>query len=46
LFEKLMSRSTESAIDTRLRAFIRGFDLRLWARGGILKVMPYTITVE
>ncbi len=46
LIDMLLMRSAESAIDARIQEFLRGFDLRLWARGGILKVMPYTIRVD
>ncbi|MBI4875089.1 MAG: signal peptide peptidase SppA [Acidobacteria bacterium] len=46
LLELLLTRSAESALDARLRAFLRDFDLRLWARGGLMRVMPYTIVVE
>jgi protease-4 len=46
LMEMLLMRSADSAVDARLRALARDFDLRLWARGGLLKVMPYTIRVD
>ncbi len=46
LFEMLMARSAETMVDARLRELLREFDLRLWARGGILRVMPYSITVN
>ena len=46
LIDMLLARSMESAIDARLRELLGGFDLRLWSRGGILRVMPYSITVN
>ena len=46
LIDMLLARSMESAVDARLRELLGGFDLRLWSRGGILRVMPYSITVN
>jgi len=46
LIDMLLARSMESVIDARLRELLGGFDLRLWSRGGILRVMPYSITVN
>jgi protease-4 len=46
LLDLLLARSAEAAVDSRLRELTRELDLRLWARGGILKVMPYSIKVD
>jgi protease-4 len=46
LLDLLLSRSAETALDARLRELTKEFDLRLWARGGMLKVMPYSIRVD
>jgi protease-4 len=46
LIDMLLARSMDSVIDARLRELLGGFDLRLWSRGGILRVMPYSITVN
>lgn len=46
LLELLLARSAEAALDARVRELVREFDLRLWSRGGILKVMPYRISVD
>ncbi len=46
LIDMLLARSAESVIDARLRELLGGFDLRLWSRGGIMRVMPYSITVN
>jgi len=46
LIDMLLARSMESVVDARLRELLGGFDLRLWSRGGILRVMPYSIVVN
>jgi protease-4 len=46
LLDLLLARSAEAGVDSRLRELVKEFDLRLWARGGFLKVMPYSIKVE
>jgi protease-4 len=47
VFDILFGQSTEGSPEARLAAgLLKGWHLRLWARGGIMRVMPYTIEVH
>jgi protease IV len=46
IFDRLLSRSGELMMDTRLRTLWNDAHAALWMQGGILRVMPYTIRVE
>ena len=47
ILEKLMGRADDSAaIEVKLERLLNGLPVRALARGGILKLMPYTITVR
>lgn len=50
IFERLLSKPVEAATEVRLvselRRFLPGLDLRLWAQGGLMRVMPYRIEVK
>jgi protease-4 len=43
IFELIFGSGEEAAIPGVLRGFLRGFDLPLWAKGGYLRVMPFTL---
>ena len=38
--------AAESAMESRLGGLLKGWQLRLWARGGMMRLMPYTIEVR
>jgi len=46
LFEKLMSRSSQSTGPEWLRAFLRRWPVTVFTNGGFLRLMPYSITVK
>lgn len=50
IFERLLSKPVETSTEVRfvseLRKVSPGFDLRLWAQGGLMRVMPYGIEVK
>lgn len=47
LFEMLLSRSDEtSEIESKIRALVGPLPLRALARGGVMRLMPYAITVK
>ncbi len=46
ILDRLFSRNAESLVDARLRELLPGLSPRLWLRGGVLRVMPYTIQVQ
>ena len=50
IFEKLLSRNVETLAEVRVQARLRevfgSFDPRLWLRGGLMKVVPYTIQIK
>ncbi len=47
ILDMLMSRADESAaVEIKIRQLFGAFPVHAWAEGGILKVMPYTITVR
>ncbi|MFN3326279.1 MAG: signal peptide peptidase SppA [Bryobacteraceae bacterium] len=45
LFDVWLSRPSEPTVDGRLRALLRDYDLGLWLRGGVMRVMPYKVLV-
>jgi protease-4 len=46
VFDILFGQTAESAMESRLGGFLKGWQLRLWARGGMMRLMPYTIEVR
>ena len=46
LLERLFSRQAETAVDRPLRALLQAFDLRPWLEGGLLRILPYTVTIR
>ena len=46
IFEVLFGPPPESALESRLGSPLKRWQLRLWARGGLLRLMPYTIEVR
>jgi protease-4 len=46
IFEELLRASTDNAVDSKMKEFFGGLDYKLWLRGGIMRVMPYTIEIR
>jgi protease IV len=46
VFDILFGQTGESAMESRLGGFLKGWQFRLWARGGMMRLMPYTIEVR
>jgi protease-4 len=47
VFDILFGQSTEGSAESRLAAgLLKSWHLRLWTRGGMMRVMPYTIEVH
>jgi len=46
IFDILFSQSVESVMESRLGGVLKGWQLRLWARGGMMRLMPYAIEVH
>ena len=47
ILEMLVNRGDESAaVEVKMRQFLGAFPVHAWTQGGMLKVMPYTITVR
>ncbi len=46
VFDILFGQTAESAMESRLGGLLKGWQLRLWARGGMMRLMPYTIEVR
>jgi protease-4 len=46
IFDLMFGQPSEGAMDSRLRGVLKGWQVRLWARGGMMRLMPYSITVH
>lgn len=46
LFEELFEREQTPQIASGLRALTGGFPVEAWLHGGVMEIMPYTITVK
>jgi protease IV len=46
VFDILFGQTAESAMESRLSRLLKGWQFRLWARGGMMRLMPYTIEVR
>ena len=46
IFDLLFGRSSESVLDARLRRLAEEWNPELWAKGRLLRLMPYTITAQ
>jgi protease IV len=46
IFDLLFGQPPEEALDSRLRRVLKRWQVRLWARGGMMRLMPYTIDVR
>jgi hypothetical protein len=46
VFDVLFGQSPEGAMESRLGGVLKRWQLRLWSRGGMMRLMPYTIDVR
>ena len=46
IFEIMFGQAVESTMDSRLGGVLKGWQIRLWAKGGMMRLMPYTIEVR
>ena len=46
IFDIMFGQAVESAMESRLAGVLKGWQIRLWARGGMMRLMPYTIEVR
>ena len=46
VFDILFGQSAESAMESRLGGLLKGWQLRLWIKGGMMRLMPFTIEVR
>lgn len=46
VFDVMFGRSGENSADARLATLLRGWQARLWIKGGMLRLMPYRIEVK
>jgi protease IV len=45
IFDQYLRSTTEQGVETRLRQLL-GFDYRVWAQGGMMRIMPYAIDIR
>jgi len=46
IFDVLFGHAPESAIESRLRRLVKDWPPELWAHGGLLRMMPYTVSAQ
>lgn len=46
IFDLLFGQPAEQALDSRLGGVLKRWQVRLWARGGMMRLMPYAIDVR
>jgi protease IV len=46
IFDVMFNQTSESALEARLPALLKGWPLRIWSKGGMLRLMPYRIEVH
>ncbi len=44
--ELLRAGTTDNAVESKIKSLLGGLDYKLWMRGGIMRVMPYTIDIR
>jgi hypothetical protein len=42
----MFGQTPDSALEARLPRLLKGWPLRIWSRGGLLRLMPYRIEVH
>lgn len=46
IFDQIFKQSNDSVVETKLRQIFGGLNYRLWMKGGIMRMMPYTIDIR
>jgi protease-4 len=46
IFDELLRATTENAVESKMKELFGGLDYKLWMRGGIMRVMPYTVEIK
>ncbi|MBI3472714.1 MAG: signal peptide peptidase SppA [Candidatus Solibacter usitatus] len=46
VFDLLWGHTPESVLDGKLKGLLKTWQLRLWAQGGLMRLMPYTVDVR
>jgi protease IV len=46
ILDVLFGHAPESAVESRLRQFVKYWPPELWAKGGLLRMMPYAVNVQ
>ncbi len=46
IFDIMFGQAIESAVESRLGGVLKSWQIRLWTRGGMMRLMPYTIEVR
>ena len=46
ILDVLFGRSTEGVFESRLRPLLKDWPVEMWAKGGLLRVMPYSVNVQ
>jgi len=46
ILDVLFGRSTEGVFESRLRPLLKDWPVEMWAKGGLLRVMPYSVKVQ
>ncbi len=46
IFDELLRATTDNAVESKMKELFGGLDYKLWMRGGIMRVMPYTIEIK
>jgi protease-4 len=46
ILDVIFGRAAEGAVESRLRRLVKDWPLELWTRGGLLRMMPYTVRVQ
>ena len=46
IFDIMFGQAVESTLESRLGGVLKAWQIRLWSRGGMMRLMPYTIEVR
>lgn len=46
IFDVMFGQAVESTLESRLGGVLKSWQIRLWSRGGLMRLMPYTIEVR
>ncbi len=46
IFEQWMRSSSDNAVESKIRSLLNGLDYKAWSRGGLMRLMPFTIKID